>query len=43
MGSIYTSLAEILVEFNKLKQLSFQLEMLDKGQGIEMTLVANNA
>ena len=43
MGSGYSRLAEKLVEFNELKQLRFQLERLDEGQGIEMTLVANDA
>ena len=43
VGSGYSSLAEKLVEFDKLKQLPFQLERLDKGQGIEMTMIANNA
>ena len=43
VGSGYSSLAEKLVEFNELKLLPFQLEWLDKGQGIEMTMVANNS
>ena len=38
MGSGYSSLAEKLVEF-KLKQLPFQLERLDEGQGIESQMV----
>ena len=45
MGSGYSSLAEKLIEFNGLGQLPFQLERLhvDEGQGIEITMVANNA
>lgn len=43
LGSGYSSLAENLVEFHELKQLPFQLERLDEGQGIEMTMITNNA
>ena len=43
VGSGYSSLTEKLIEFNELRQLPFQLERLDEGQGIEMTMVANNA
>lgn len=43
VGSGYSSLAEKLMEFNELGQLPIQLERLDEGQGIEMTMVANNA
>ena len=43
LGSGYSSLAEKLIEFNELGQLPIQLERLDEGQGIEMTVVANNA
>lgn len=43
VGSGYSSLAEKLIEFNELGQLPIQLERLDEGQGIEMTVVANNA
>ena len=43
MGSGYSSLAENLMEFYELGQLPIQLERLDEGQGIEMTMVANNA
>ena len=42
-GRGYSSLAGKLIEFNELVQLPFQLERLDEGQGIEMTMVANNA
>jgi len=43
VGSGYSSLAEKLIEFNELGLLPFLLERLDEGQGIEMTMVANNA
>ena len=43
MGSGYSSLAENLMEFYELGQLPTQLERLDEGHGIEMTMVANNA
>ena len=43
VGSGYSSLAEKLMEFNELGQLPIQLERLDEGQGIEMTMIANNA
>ena len=43
MGSGYSSLAENLMEFYELGQWPIQLERLDEGQGIEMTMVANNA
>ena len=43
VGSGYRSLAENLKEFYDLGQLPIQLERLDEGQGIEMTMVANKA
>ena len=42
VGSGYRSLAEKLNEFNALGQLSIPLERLDEGQGVEMTMVAND-
>ena len=39
----YKSLAGSLMKFSELGQLPFQLERLDEGCGIEMTLVANSA
>ena len=43
VGSGYSSLAEKLIEFNALGQLPFNLERLDDGEGIEITMVTNNA
>ena len=43
VGSGYRSLAESLIRFNELGQLPIHLNRLDEGNGIEMTMVANNA
>ena len=43
MGSGYSSLAGNLIRFNQLGQLPFQLERLDEGNGIEVTMTNNNA
>ena len=44
-GSGYSSLAEHLIQFNELGQLSstLPLEILDEGQGIEAAMIANKA
>ena len=39
----YSSLASTLIKFNQLGQLPFHLERLDEGNGIEMTMINNNA
>ncbi len=43
VGSGYKTLAENLVRFHKLGQLPMRLERLDEGQGIEFTMITNNA
>ena len=43
IGSGYRSLAETLIRFNELGQLPIHLKRLDEGNGIEMTMVANDA
>ena len=43
VGSGYSSLAENLIRFHELGQLPIRLERLDEGNGIEMTMVANDA
>ena len=43
MGSVYNSLVENLMQFYELGQLPFQLERLDEGLGIDVTMVTNNA
>lgn len=43
VGGGYNSLEEKFIEFNELGQLPIQLERLDEGQGIEITMASNNA
>ena len=43
VGIGYSSLPESLIRFNELGQLPIHLERLDEGNGIEMTMVANDA
>ena len=43
MGSSYSSLAESLVAFNELGELPIHLERLDERDGIETTVVSNDA
>jgi len=43
VGSGYSSLADNLIKFNQLGELPFKLERLDDGNGIEVTMVKNNA
>ena len=43
VGSGYSSLADNLIKFNQLGELPFSLERLDEGNGIEMTMINNEA
>ena len=43
VGSGYSSLADNLIKFSQLGELLFSLERLDEGNGIEMTMINNEA
>ena len=43
MGSSYSSLADNLIKFHELGELPFRSERLDEGNGIEVTMMNNNA